>query len=763
MSREVGKEMIKRAICFGCSSQAGVLATVEDGKVVRLKGEPDHYMNRGWLCERARGFIEHVYHPERLNYPLKRVGEKGEGKWERISWERALDEIAEKLAAMKKKYGAEALVSLGGTGRGHQETFKRRFMNLFGSPNNANAGQWCAIVTYIVESAIMGFLTRSKGGANPSRCIVIWGHNPEESQPCPYRTLVQLKRSGTKFIVIDPKYTESVAELADIWLPIRPGTDAALALGWMHVIISEDLYDRAFVERWCHGFDALKERVKDYPPDKVAEITWIPKEKIVESARLYATHKPGSIYWGLKTDMQGINVTSALHSKSILRAITGNLDIAGGEMLYGPCEKANYGPLFEYTDRLSAEQRAKQLGSDRHKLWTWPGYELIQKASMPYWYGKGGVYTYAPACHVPDVFQAILTEKPYPIKAVIAGGNNALLAYANTRKIYHALKSSNLELFVILEQWMTPTAMLADYVFPVANWLEMPVMHISTLNGLAQYAAVGEKVIDPLYERKPDYYFYKGLGLRLGQEGCWRETLEEEWNYFLKPLLDDLNLKSAEEFAQKQRWWMPPLVERRYEKIDPINGKVKGFATPTGKVELYSTILERLGYDPLPNYHELPETPFSDPELAKRYPLILITGSRFRPLHHSEHRQIPSLRRLYPYPTMEIHPDTARKRKIADGDWVMIETVHGKIRMKAKLSSKIHPRMVDVQHGWWFPEEIPEDPVLYGVFQSNANMLTTDEEEYCDGPTGAIQFSPLLCTVHPVKKYESEKKQTGDE
>ena len=456
--------------------------------------------------------------------------------------------------------------------------------------------------------------------------------------------MVQLKRLGTKFIVIDPKYTETVAELADLWLPIRPGTDAALALGWMHVIISENLFDREFVEKWCHGFEALKERVSAYPPNRVAEITWVPKEKIIESARLYATQKPGAIYWGLKTDMQGINVTSILHSKSILRAITGNLDIAGGEMLYGPCEKANYGAVFEYTEKLTAEQRTKQLGADRHKLWTWPGYEMIQKASMPYWYGKGGVYTYAPACHEPDVFQAILTERPYPIKAIISGGNNALLAYTNTRKVYKALKSSNLDLFVILEQWMTPTAMLADYVFPAANWLEMPVMHLSTLNGLAQYAAVGEKVIDPLYERRPDYYFYQGLGRRLGQEGCWRETLEEEWDFFLKPLLEELHLNSAEEFARKQRWWIPPLMERRYEKIDPINGKVKGFATPTGKVELYSTILEKLGYDPLPSFREPPETPLSNPELAKRYPLILITGSRFRPFHHSEHRQIPSLR-----------------------------------------------------------------------------------------------------------------------
>lgn len=743
---------VKRAICFGCWLQAGVRATVEDGKVVRLDGEPDHPVNRGWICERAKGFIEHLYHPDRLNFPLKRVGEKGEGKWEKVSWEQALDEIANKLKYISEEHGAEAVATIAGTGRGHHRIFASRFMNLFGSPNSANAGQWCSVNSRLIECAIQG-TGAGRSVKQPCKCAVIWGGNPEESLACTYSTLIEAKARGTKFIVIDPKYSETAAELADIWLPLRPGTDAALALGWLNVIIEEGLYDKEFVTKWCHGFDKLKERVKEYPVSKVAKITWLPEEKIAESARLFATSRPASIQWGVKTDMQGTNVTSINHAKCILRAITGNLDVAGGDMLAGPCEKANYGPAFEFLEMMPPEQRKKQLGADRHKLWGWPGFELVHQAAKPYWYGIGSASSFVPACHEPDVWKAIISGEPYSIKALICSGNNPLIAYPNSKRVYKGLKSPNLELFVVLEQWMTPTAMLADYVFPVTAWLEMPVMYTQTYQGHGNRASIGERVVEPLYERKPDYCFYQGLGIRLGQEKYWRKTLEEEWDWCIKPLLDELNLKSADEFARQQRWWIPPTVEKRYEQINAKTGEPWGFATPTGKIELYSTILDKLGYDPLPYYKEPPETPVSDPELTREYPYILMTGSRFRPMHHSEHRQIPSLRKLYPYPTVEIHPDTARRLGIGEGDWVIIETTRGKIKQKAKLTSRIHRRMIEVQHGWWFPEEIAEEPVLYNAFESNVNVLTPDDDRYCDPPTGAVAFLPLLCKVYPAKKY----------
>ena len=743
---------VKRAICFGCWLQAGVLATVKDGKVVKLQGEPGHPVNQGWICERSKAFIEHLYHEDRLNYPLKRIGERGAGKWQRLSWDDALSEVAEKLDRIKTQSGAEAIASIGGTGRGFSELFKVRFMNLFGSPNHANAGQWCSVVSRQIHAAIYG-AGASRAVKEPCKCAVIWGGNPAESFACIFPQHIKAKRKGTQYIVIDPKYSETAGRLADHWLRLRPGTDAALALGWLNVIIAEELYDQDFVEKWCHGFEALKERVKQYPPRKVAEITWLPEQDIVRTARLYATSKPAAIIWGVKSDMQGRNVTGITQAKCILRAITGNLDVVGGDMLSGPCEKANYGAMLEHMDQLSPEQRKKQLGADRHKLWCYPGYEMIAESARPYWYGKGLSAGFLPGCHEPAVWDAILEGKPYQVSGLISGACNPLVAYPNTKRIYKALKSSRLELSVVAEQWMTPSAMLADYVFPITNWLEHPQLYTQTFQGSGNAAAIGEQVVQPLHERKSDFEFYRGLGLKLGQEKYWHDSLDKEWDWCLQPLLQELNLDSAREFATKQRWWSPPAVEKRYETIDPKTGNPRGFATPTGKVELYSTILEKLGYDPLPGYQEPPETPISQPELAKKYPFILITGARFRPMHHSEHRQIRSLRKLYPFPTAEINPETAHRLGIGEGDWMVIETLRGKIKQKAKLTSRILPRMVESQHGWWFPEEIGEDPILFGVFESNVNVLTPDSEEFCDPATGAVTFGPLLCRIYPLKKY----------
>jgi len=304
-----------------------------------------------------------------------------------------------------------------------------------------------------------------------------------------------------------------------------------------------------------------------------------------------------------------------------------------------------------------------------------------------------------------------------------------------------------------MDQWLTPTAVLADYVLPAANWLEMPTLMLTFVTGMNPFVAAGEAAVSPLYERKLDYELWRGLGLRLGQEKCWRSTIEEEYEWSLGPLLKKLELKSYQEFVEKQRYWGPPMVEKRYEQVDSATGKPKGFATPTGKVELSSAILEKLGYDSLPSYVEPPETPISDPELAKEYPLILITGSNYRPFHHSEHRQIPSLRKLYPYPTVLIHPNTARRHRIAEGDWVIIETKRGRIKQRAAFTTAIHHRVIDVQHGWWFPEEIPDDPILYRIFESNANILTSEDEKHVDPAIGAPYVTGLLCKIYPVKKY----------
>ncbi|MFQ6062656.1 MAG: molybdopterin-dependent oxidoreductase, partial [Methanosarcinales archaeon] len=675
--------------------------------------------------------LEHLYHPDRVNYPLKRIGERGEGKWQRITWDEAMDEIAKKLREIKEKYGPEALAFSHGTNRTCHWP-GRRFYNIFGSPNMHGANQICMCPTHSVEWSTYGFM--AYGDLHNTSCIVVWGHAPSESQPIQeWKGIVQAKNRGAKLIVVDPRSTKE-AELADLWLQVRPGTDLALMLCWMKVIIEENLYDKEFVEKWTVGFDQLKEKVNKYTPEKVAEITWIPKEKIIEAARTYATLKPAVLTWGLGIDKQGVNAIQAARARCILRAITGNLDEKGGELLgySGEIGKIVSDLYMELNQSLSANQREKQLGANEYKLMSYIGWELIYDAAskLPATYIKPPVADMTCVAHSREVWNAILTEKPYPVKAMITLANNPLLQAANTKLVYKALKK--LDLLVVMDYFMTPTAELSDYILPAANSLER-----SDLQNTPNFCIPCPKAMEPLYERKDDYYFWRELAVRLGQEEHWPwNNIEEACNYRLKPL--GLSFKDLVD-----RYGILGTPEyQKYEKY--------GFGTPSGKVELYSSIFEKLGYDPLPEYREPPESPIQSPELAKQYPLILITGGRFMPMYHSEMRQIPSARKLHPDPLTDIHPETASRLGISEGDWVWIETPRGRIKQRARLSEKVHPATVHVQHGWWFPEMHFWEPSLHGLWESNANILCPDDPEYCNPEVGGWPHTALLCKVYKV-------------
>jgi anaerobic selenocysteine-containing dehydrogenase len=711
-----------------------MLVEVEDGRIIKVRGNPDHPLSRGTMCVKATAAIEFHYHPDRLNYPMKRVGERGEGKWERMTWEQALDEVAGKLSRIREDHGAEAVA----LGRGTYRTdywALARFQHLFGTPNMYTPGQICYCNTWLIHTATFGTFALTRESIRPesrrTRCLVLWGYNPVESYPTLWNNMLALKNAGTKIIVIDPRRT-AAAEVAEIWLQIRPQTDGALGLAWLNVIINEGLYDKEFVDRWTYGFDKLKQRVQEYTPEKIAEICWVPAEKIIESARMYATSKQAVIPWGVKLDQIGKNSTQAIRTLGILRAITGNLDVEGGEQIgiTGDVLKVIPDYQMELQEKLSPEQRQKQLGADRFKLFTWPGFEMICKASEGIPYVSPPTANDACAAHEPLLWRAIVTGEPYPIKALIVQANNPMLQHTNTKLVYDALKT--LDLLVVMDYFMTPTAILADYVLPAADWLERVV--VNKLDGTRNCVNVGERSVKLEYERRDDYEFWRGLGIRLGQEEYWPwPTLEECLNYRFKPL--GYTLK---ELADANGIFGPPEF-KKYEKY--------GFATPTRKVELYSTIFEKLGYDPLPSYEEAPETPVSAPELAKEYPLILTTGGRIRYFYHSEFRQIKSMRKRHPDPILQIHPDTASKLGIRDKEWVYVETRLGRVRFKAELFDGIDPRVVHAEHGWWFPEEVAEEPSLYGVWKSNINVLISDDPDTCDPICGGWPHMGL-CKVY---------------
>jgi anaerobic selenocysteine-containing dehydrogenase len=703
-----------------------VLLQVENGKATKVEGDPNHRISRGGLCTRGALLLDHLYHPQRLNYPLKRQGGRGANQWQRISWDQALDEVAERLEKLRDHYGPETLAFTHGTYRTYHWD-GRRFFNLFGSPNLCGTNTICFCSSVAVEYATYGGFVH--GDARQTKCLVVWGHAPSQSDPITeFPEVLAAKQHGAKLIVVDPRRTKEAAR-ADIWLQIRPGTDVALMLAWLRVIIEEDLYDHDFVEGWTTGFNDLRNAVAPYTLEKVAGITWLSPELIRKSARCYATTKPGVITWGLGLDRQGINATQAARARCCLRAITGNLDVLGGELLGGadPVSKVIGPEVMELNEALPPQQRAKQLGAEEYPFFGFPGWERNLEANrrLPTGYIRPPTADMTCVAHERALFEAAITGRPYPITAMISVANNPLLAFPNAHRTYDALEA--LQLYVVSDYYLTPSAMLADYVFPAASTLERTELWMTP-----GFCIACPRGVEPLFERRDDYQFWRGLAIRLGQAEHWPwKTVEEVWDYRLAPA----GLNFADLLARNGLFGASQC--RRFERF--------GFGTPSGKVELRSSTFEALGCEPLPVYREL-AIPASD---GARYPLVFISGSRFMPMYHSEQRQLPAARACVPDPRVVIHPNTAASLGLSEGDWAWVETLLGRIRVRAHLVDTVDPRVVDVEHSWWFPERSGTAPELFGVFESNANVLCPDAPEYCSPEIGAWPHAALFCRVEP--------------
>ncbi len=525
-----------------------------------------------------------------------------------------------------------------------------------------------------------------------TKCIVLLGLEPNPARPATYHKIRGAIKAGAKLIVIDPRRTSSAAK-ADIWLQLRPGTDPALLFGMINTIIQEDLYDHDFVENWCHGFKEVVERAKDYPLDKVSMITGIPVDDIRKATRMYINNKPATILEGMGIE-QARNCSASMHTRWILAAIAGNIDIAGGEELRTQ-GMSGIIPNSEISMNhvLPAEQRRKQLGS-QFKIFSYDAQDIIGQAMADAWGEKAKVRV-STIAHAPIVWRAVISGQPYPVRALFVTAGNPMVTAYNTWMVYNALTSPNLELMVVMDFFMTPSAALADYVLPAANWLERP--NLTFPHSDQPFMSAGSTAlphnVPGEFDYKRDFDIYRELGIRLGQKDIWPwSTLEEAYDYRVKPA----GYNSFDEFVEKVRCYVPPAEFKKYERI--------GFGTPTRKVELYSTIFEAMGYDPLPKYVEPHETPVSSPDLAKDYPLTLLNGGRTREYYHSEWRQIWSIRAKHPYPLLQIHPETAKSLDIKEGDRVWMENARGKMRATATLFKGVDPKVVHTEHGWWRPE-----------------------------------------------------------
>lgn len=711
--RSTGDVRVYRSACKMCHGGCGALVHVKDGRVVKVQGDPESPLNKGRMCPKGLASIEHLYHPDRLKHPLKRVGRRGEGKWERISWDEALETISGRVCEIKEKHGIESVAVGMGTGR-YYFMHVVRFANTIGTPN------WCEPGTAqcFIPRVLTGLITYGDimycdyyGDVNP-QCVLVWGQNPIVSGPDGETQFMtgRCLAKEPKLIVVDPRKTE-LARKADIWLQVRPGTDAALALGMMNVIIWEGIYDTEFVDKWTTGFDRLAKRVSEYPPERVAEITWVPVEKIRAAARMFAQTKPATLEWGVALEHTP-NCLQTVRAVGLLPAITGNVENPGGWV--GGMQVVDDIDPCEYY--LPETIREKRMGADRFRA-------LCGKDAM------------LPSAHIPTLFEGMRSGKPYPVKAFLIFGNNGLVTYANSKQVYKSLM--NLDFLSVMDLYMTPTARLADIVLPSSTWLEADEI-VGVPLFANNVALVMQKVVQIDECRQPENVLHD-LAKRVNPH-LEIESVEDIYAKQLKRLGISL-----EEFKEKGFATVP----MRYKKYDE-----SGFKTASGKVELASSYLESLGYDPVPYYQEPPESPVSTPELAEEYPLILITGGRSQHFFCSEFRQIPALRKRHKDPIVEIHPETAKKYRIENDDWIWIETVRGRIQQKAKITDGIDPRVINVEFGWWFPEEPAPDN---GVWRSNANVLTNDGPPY-DPAMGTYQLRAMLCRVYNGNDEWKERK-----
>ncbi len=492
-------EVIKTdcGLCINC---CGVNAYVENGKLVKVEGTKENPISKGRLCPKGERLTDLLYSPGRLKYPMKKVN----GRFQRISWDDALTEIAAKLQALKDKYGAHTLATwTGSVGVEHFEmaAFNQRFKGAFGTPNFFNPEGICFRTRILARQITFGrYPVEEPVNAN---CILLWGRNPDESYPPVGRIVRERVEAGAKLITIDPRRIP-ISKLG-IYLQPRPGTDGAIALAMMNVIIEEDLWDKEFVEKYTFGFDKLAEHVRDFTPEKAEMISSVPAAEIIRAARIFATTKNACILEGVGHMNQFANGLQTNRAYSILMSITGNVDVPGG---WVTCPQVRLADL-----RLPQEEN--NLGWDEFPI-------FHQFAKRPPPYGSASLMT-----------EAMKTEKPYPIKAFISSGSNPALTFPDTKLFLEAVK--NLELFVNIDPNMTETGQLADYVLPAATFLEETGIggFPYGISYCEPYVMLRKKVVEPLYESKPIWLIWTELGRKMGyaEHFPWN-TDEEVAEYF---------------------------------------------------------------------------------------------------------------------------------------------------------------------------------------------------------------------------------------
>ncbi|OQX02848.1 MAG: molybdopterin oxidoreductase [Thiothrix lacustris] len=688
--------VVKSTTCYECDANCLFDVTIDaSGRAIKVEGLPN--------CPRGQLQLERQYHPDRLLYPLKRVGAKGAGEFERISWEEALDTITAALQKAKAQHGAPAVGFFAGYTKEARPQLQR-LAHAFGSPNYLTESGCCFSATMVAEKLTYGYKlkTTSTVESPKTQCVLVWSTNASGSIPPFENHHLASRKRGRKMIVVDPRRTET-AELADIHLQIRPGTDGALALGFHHLIFENGWQDQGFLDEWANGLDAFREYIQAFPPARVAAICGISEADLRAAVEMFATTNPAQIAMSPTSTVQHSNGFQNHRAMILLSAVTGNIDREGGNRFFNDKVLPKPIELFD----VCKNELPPRIGDEVFPIWTkyWPA---AQSMLMP---------------------DCILDGKPQPLKALLAMGINTAM-WANSKRMERAL--GELEFFAVSDFFHNPATLQADIVLPAATSLERTAL--IAYPGCAYQGEVKyrHQALPPRGEAKPDGQIFLELGVKFGMaDQFWHGNLAASWEEMAEGLPPDI---------RKEAWENPagvtvysPVIEELVEMgfLDADRQwRINGFRTATGKIEFDSVELKAHGYDGLPTYREPAESPLSTPELLADYPLVLTSGGRQKFFTHSQQHNIAGILAYDPYPRVQIHPDDAAARGIAEGDTVKIRSRRGSVTFRAAVTDIMKPGVVHCFHGW-----------------NNANINELTDDTQLDPISGFPPFKSLLCEV----------------
>ena len=653
--------MTKNSFCDICAPgpHCGVTCYVKDGRIIKIEGTEEHPTNHGLLCTKGQAGRQYVYRKDRILTPLRRIGERGEGKFEPISWDEAYDEIVARLNKVKEEYGPCSVAFYSGYNKWYRP-FLQRLCYDFGSVNYGTESSSCFTSTIMSWRLATGADFAAPDLRNAG-IFLGWCYNAYYAQFLMTRGVEMARKRGMKVIIIDPRITPAVEKQCDLHLRIKPGTDCALALGLARELIVNDWVDHDYIKEHVFGYEEYRDYVMDFTPERVEKLTDVPADQIRLAARMIHENMPLAINQSGAALVHHTNGMQTHRAVMALSALMGTYDRPGG-MVPAPLTYAHSMAGFSTLDHEFPQEKypkdaPRPIGAVRFPLWD----ELVGEMQ---------------GC---DLARQIAQGLPYPVKALYAHGMNFRM-FNGDKKLEKALQE--LDFFVDIDLFMTDSAKLADIVLPCCSSFERGEFKVFG-GGFGQYT---EPVIEPLGQSRPDDEIICELARRLqldddllkaGPEACVRYMLRET------PVDIDF-LKAHSQFPQK------------LEGVKMIPVGEHGFQTPTGKFELYSTIIEKHpGLDPLPTWKDSVDD--TDPE---KYPFRLVAGARLPNALHSRLHTVPWLRSLRPIPTADLNDEDAEEMGIQAGDSIILSTREGEITVAANLTRTVKKGTVFMYHGY---------------------------------------------------------------